>query len=115
VFSQVGEYGDLKQIEDETIHAIRKLIGEGKARFLGVSGYPLKALRLLGAAPGVDIVLTYNHYSLNDTTLLSALPEFQKRNLGIINAGGLSQGLPRRSKTRHGLPVGRRTTDYVRT
>jgi aryl-alcohol dehydrogenase-like predicted oxidoreductase len=87
------EYGDLKQIEAETIPAMRKLIGEGKARLLGVTGYPLKALRLLSAAPGVDVVLTYNHYSLNDTTLLSALPEFKKRNLGIINAGALSQGL----------------------
>ncbi len=87
------EYGDLKQIKVETIPSICKLIGVGKARFLGVTGNPLKALRALSAVPGVDVVLTYNHYSLNDTTLLSALPEFQKRNIGIINAGALSQGL----------------------
>lgn len=87
------EYGNLKQIEDETIPAIRELIRAGKARFLGVTGYPLKALRTLSDVPEVDVVLTYNHYSLNDTTLLSILPDFNKGNLGIINAGALSQGL----------------------
>jgi len=87
------EYGDLHQIETETIPALHNIVREGKARFVGVTGYPLKALRTLIRQTDVDTVLSYNHYSLNDTTLLSALPEFQSKGLGVINAAPLSQGL----------------------
>lgn len=87
------EYGDLHQIQTKTIPALHDIVREGKARFVGVTGYPLKALSALARLTEVDTVLSYNHYSLNDTTLLSALPEFQARNLGIINAAPLSQGL----------------------
>jgi len=105
------EYGDLRQIEGETIPAIRDLIREGKARFLGVTGYPLKALSTLSTHCKVDVILTYNHYSLNDTTLLSSLPAFQERNLGLINAGALSQGL----LTDHELPLWHPAPVSVRT
>jgi L-galactose dehydrogenase len=87
------EYGDLQQVETETIPALYDIVRQGKARFVGVTGYPLKSLRTLAARAEVDTVLSYNHYSLNDTTLLSALPEFQSKNLGVINAAPLSQGL----------------------
>jgi len=87
------EYGDLHQIETETIPALHEIVREGKARFVGVTGYPLKALRALTKDADVDAVLSYNHYSLNDTTLQSSLADFQAKNLGIINAAPLSQGL----------------------
>jgi aryl-alcohol dehydrogenase-like predicted oxidoreductase len=105
------EYGDLQQIEEETVPTIRNLIREGKARFLGVTGYPLKALSILSVRCDIDLILTYNHYSLNDTTLLSVLPSFQARNLGIMNAGALSQGL----LTDHELPLWHPAPVSVRT
>jgi L-galactose dehydrogenase len=87
------EYGELHQIETETVPALQGIVREGKACFVGVTGYPLKALGSVLKHVEVDTVLSYNHYSLNDTTLLSALPEFQSKNVGVINAAPLSQGL----------------------
>ena len=87
------EYGDLRQIESETIPALHRLVDEGKARFLGATGYPLKPLRQLAEHVQLDTVLSYNHLSLNDTTLLDALPVFAAKEIGVINAAPLSQGL----------------------
>ena len=116
------EYGDLHQIETETIPALHDIVREGKARFVGVTGYPLKALRTLIRQTDVDTVLSYNHYSLNDTTLLSALPEFQSKGLGVINAAPLSQGLLTDSGTPswHPAPANIKalcaeTAEFVRT
>jgi L-galactose dehydrogenase len=41
----------------------------------------------------LDTVLSYNHLSLNDTTLRDLLPEFATKGIGVINAAPLSQGL----------------------
>jgi L-galactose dehydrogenase len=87
------EYGDLRQIQAETIPALHRLVEEGKARFLGATGYPLKPLRELAEQVRLDTVLSYNHLSLNDATLLEVLPEFTARGVGVINAAPLSQGL----------------------
>ena len=87
------EYGDLCQIETETIPALHRLVDEGKARFVGATGYPLKPLRRLAEQARLNTVLSYNHLSLNDTTLRDALPEFAAKGIGVINAGALSQGL----------------------
>lgn len=87
------EYGDLRQIETETIPALRRLVDEGKACFIGATGYPLKPLRHLAEQVHLDTILSYNHLSLNDTTLLNALPVFAAKSIGVINAAPLSQGL----------------------
>lgn len=93
------EYGDLDQIVDETLPALMQIKESGKARFVGVTGYPLKALGSIAGRFTFDTVLSYNHYSLNDTTLLGLLPQFQKAQLGVINASPLSQGLLTNSGT----------------
>lgn len=41
----------------------------------------------------VDVVLTYCHYSLNDTTLKDIVPYLKSKGVGIVNAGVLSMGL----------------------
>ena len=41
----------------------------------------------------VDVVLTYCHYSLNDTTLEDLIPYLKSKGVGIVNAGVLSMGL----------------------
>lgn len=94
------EYGSLQLIESETIPALRRLVDDGKARFVGATGYPLKPLLHLAEQVRLDTVLSYNHLSLNDTTLLNALPVFAARGIGVINAAPLSQGL----LTNHGTP-----------
>ena len=87
------EYGDLDEIKAETIPALHRVVAEGKARFLGATGYPLKALRFLAEEVHLDTVLSYNHLSLNDSTLRSAMPFFGAKGIGVINAAPLSQGL----------------------
>jgi L-galactose dehydrogenase len=87
------EYGDLHQIETETIPALHGMVEEGKARFVGATGYPLKPLRRLAEEASLDTLLSYNHLSLNDTTLRDVLPDFATKGIGVINAAPLSQGL----------------------
>ena len=41
----------------------------------------------------VDTILSYCHYSLNDTALLDLVPYLKERGVGIINASPLSMGL----------------------
>lgn len=91
--SHDNEYGDLNQIINETIPALRRVQKQGKARFVGVTGYPLKIFRVILSRVEVDTILSYNHYALNDTTLTSLLPWLQDKGTGVINASPVSQGL----------------------
>jgi L-galactose dehydrogenase len=91
--SHDNEYGDLNQVVNETIPALFELRRLGKARFVGVTGYPLKIFRSILSRVDVDTILSYNHYSINDTTLLNLVPWLQERGVGIINASPVSQGL----------------------
>ena len=100
VQSHDNEYGDLDQVVQETIPALRQVQRQGKARFVGVTGYPLKIFKEILSRTEVDSVLSYNHYSLNDTTLTSLLPWLRGKNVGIISACPVSQGL----LTDHELP-----------
>ena len=104
------EYGDLDRIATETIPALHRLVEQGKARFVGATGYPLKPLRYLAEQTRLDTVLSYNHLSLNDTTLLDTLPEFAAKGVGVINASPLSQGL----LTNRGTPAWHPASDKVK-
>jgi L-galactose dehydrogenase len=87
------EFGDLSEIVDETLPALRNAQRAGKARFVGVTGLPLNALRYVCERAAVDTILSYCHYELNDTALADSLPFFQERRVGIINASPLGMGL----------------------
>jgi L-galactose dehydrogenase len=87
------EFGDLDQVVRETIPALRQVQAQGKARFLGVSGLPLKIFRYVLDRTELDVILSYCHYSLNDTALKELIPYFQEEGVGVINASPLSMGL----------------------
>lgn len=87
------EYSNLAQITGETLPALQRVLEKGKARFVGVTGYPLKIFSSVLENTMVDTILSYNHYSLNDTTLIDLLPLFERLRVGVINASPLSQGL----------------------
>ncbi|MGA8153614.1 MAG: aldo/keto reductase [Terriglobales bacterium] len=99
--SHDNEYGDLHQVVNETIPALRQVQQQGKARFVGVTGYPLKIFRTILGLAEVDTILSYNHFSLNDTTLSGLVPWLTQKGTGIINASPVSQGL----LTNHELPA----------
>jgi L-galactose dehydrogenase len=87
------EFGDLDQIIGETIPALRKIQETGKARFVGVTGLPMKAIRRVVDEIEVDTILSYCHFELNDTALGDHIPRLKERGVGIISASPLGMGL----------------------
>jgi len=87
------EFGDLNQVVNETIPALRRLQETGKVRFVGITGLPLKAFEVVAEQTAVDTILSYCRYSLNDTALADKLPYFQQKGIGVISASPLSMGL----------------------
>jgi aryl-alcohol dehydrogenase-like predicted oxidoreductase len=57
----------MQQIVDETIPALRRVQEQGKVRFIGISGYPMKAFRFVLEQTELDCVLSYNQYTLQNT------------------------------------------------
>lgn len=90
------EFGDLDQIVNETIPALQKLKEAGKIRFIGITGLPLSIFTYVldRVPPGsVDVILSYCHYSINDTTLIDLVPYLKGKGVGIITASPLAMGL----------------------
>ncbi|GGO01932.1 aldo/keto reductase [Saccharibacillus kuerlensis] len=80
-------------ILEEAIPAIHALKKQGKIRFTGISGLPLQLFETLIPQIEVDTILSYCHYSLNDSSLLDILPLMQEKGIGVVNAAPLSMGL----------------------
>src|SRR5207253_6190639 len=87
------EFGDLNQVVEETIPALRAVCRTGKARFVGITGLPLKIFREVLDRTPVDTILSYCRYSLNDRSLAGLIPYLEQRGVGVINASPLSMGL----------------------
>ncbi|MBZ5495660.1 MAG: aldo/keto reductase [Acidobacteriia bacterium] len=87
------EFGSLDQVVDETLPALRKLQQQGKVRFVGITGLPLRIHRLVLERAELDTILSYCHYSLNDASLEELVPYLLEKQVGIINASPLSMGL----------------------
>lgn len=90
------EFGSLDQVVNETIPALQKLKEAGKIRFIGVTGLPLEVFTYVldRVPPGtVDVILSYCHYSINDSTLEDLIPYLKSKGVGIITASPLAMGL----------------------
>lgn len=90
------EFGSLDQIVNETLPALLKLKQSGKIRFVGITGLPLAIFTYVldRVPPGtVDVILSYCHYSINDSTLEDLLPYLKSKGVGVISASPLSMGL----------------------
>lgn len=84
------------QIINETIPALQKLKEVGKIRFIGITGLPLEIFSyVLDRVPlgAVDVILSYCHYGINDTTLEDLLPYLKSKEVGVISASPLAMGL----------------------
>lgn len=80
------EFVDMRQIVDETLPALRRIQQSGKVRFVGISGYPMHIFRwVLDRAP-LDVVLSYNHYTLQNTMFGDLVPYLESKGVGIMNA-----------------------------
>ena len=105
------EYGSLDQVVEETIPALRRVQETGKARFVGITGFPLAIYPAVMDRIDVDSILSYAHYSMNDTTLAGLIPYLQGKGVGIIGASPLSMGL----LTERGTPDWHPATDEIKT
>ena len=84
------EFGDREQVVHETIPAMRELQRQGKVRFIGISGLPLKILADVAERGPVDFVLSYCHYNLIGRDLDDWLtPVLEKHRMGLINAAAV--------------------------
>lgn len=88
------EFGDRVQVLDEAIPAALRLKDSGKVRFVGITGLPVRYLRLLATEADVDTVLSWGHCNLLEDELEEELvPLARERGFGLISASPLLQGL----------------------
>ncbi|MDF2440650.1 MAG: hypothetical protein JWN98_1634 [Abditibacteriota bacterium] len=87
------EFGDIEQIVNETIPALRKVQEQGKARFVGITCLPLRLFAQVMQRAPVDQIQSYCHYCLNDTALADHLPILQAHGVGIVNSAPLAMRL----------------------
>jgi len=88
------EFGDFRQVVDETVPALRKIQASGKVRYIGITGYPPKFLLKIAEQVPVDTILSYCHYDLLNTSMDEVLTPFSKtQGIGLINASALHMGV----------------------
>jgi L-galactose dehydrogenase len=88
------EFGDVNQVIHEAVPAMRRLQEQGKVRYIGITGYPLKTLVRIAEAVPVDTILSYSRYNLMITDMDDILTPFAKKHgIGLINAAGLHMGI----------------------
>ncbi len=88
------EFVPMQQIVDETLPALRKLKQQGKVRSIGISGYPMKVFKFVLDQTDLDVVLSYNQYTLQNTRFADEMvPSLKARGVGIMNAGPFSARL----------------------
>ena len=104
------EFVEMSQIVNETLPAMREIQRQGKVRFVGVSGYPMKVFRYIVERTDLDVILSYNHYTLQNNMLAELIPYLQERGVGIMNAAPFSARL----LTKAPLPPWHKATPQVR-
>ena len=110
VFCHDIEFVDLDQVVSETLPALRKEVEKGKVRFIGVSGYPMKIFTEMMQRADLDVVLSYNHYTLQNDMALALVDPCKEKGVGLINAAPFSARL----LTSAPLPVWHKATPEVR-
>jgi L-galactose dehydrogenase len=104
------EFVDRQQIVDETLPALRRIQKQGKVRFIGISGYPMNNFPFILEQTDLDVVLSYNHYHLQNTMFEDQVPYLRRKSVGIMNAAPFCARL----LTNASLPPWHKATDEVR-
>lgn len=86
---------NLDLIINETLPALQKVKDAGKAKFIGITGYPLENFKtvLTRSQVKIDTILTYCRGCMNDNALQEYMHFFNEQGVGVINASAISMGL----------------------
>lgn len=86
------EFVDKNQIIEEAIPAIQEVKKTGKARFVGITGLPVRYLAQIAREVEIDTVLSWAHYNLLEDEILDELvPLSKEKGFGLMNAAPLMQ------------------------
>jgi len=105
------DFVPLDQIVNVALPTLRRIQEQGKARFVGITAFPLKVYRYVLDRAEVDTVLSFCHYMLHDTSFNSLVPYLQERDIGMVNASPLGMGLFTESGPSDGHPA----TDEIKS
>ena len=91
---QAARPGGLQLVVDETLPALVELKKKGVVSHVGITDLQLENLKWVAERfDGVESILNFCHYTLNDDALVDYLDFFEQKGIGIINASPLSMGL----------------------
>jgi len=110
VFCHDIEFVDLDPIVEETLPALRQQVQQGKVRYVGVSGYPMKIFHEMMDSSELDVIMTYNHYTLQNDMALSLIEPCREHGVGVVTAAPFSARL----LTDAELPSWHKSTPEVR-
>jgi len=86
------EFVSKEQILNEAMPAIEKIKASGKARFIGISGLPVRYLAEIAKQVELDTVLSWAHYNLLQDEINNELvPLSKEKKFGLMNAAPLLQ------------------------
>ncbi|XP_068218119.1 uncharacterized protein [Palaemon carinicauda] len=82
-------------IVNETLPTLAKIVKQGKARYIGITGYPLYVLKevIEKSSVKIDMILSYCRNTLFDDTIEEYLPFLQGKGIGVINACAVAMGM----------------------
>ncbi|RKP10420.1 NADP-dependent oxidoreductase domain-containing protein [Thamnocephalis sphaerospora] len=119
VFCHDVEFVDEEMVLDQALPALFELKDKGVIRMVGISGYPLEVLLRIAEAQAargrpLDILLSYCHYTLQNTRLAEYTPRFRAAGIRrLLNASPLSMGLLRDADAPAWHPVGAQMREVV--
>lgn len=88
------EFGTNEQIVHETFGAAREVQQTGKARFVGITGFPIRYVRKVTEQVKPDTVMSWGHHTLIADEMATELEEVvSEQEIGLFNASPLLQGL----------------------
>ena len=86
------EFGDREQVLNEAVPAVLRARQMGKARYIGITGLPVKYLAAIARQVDVDTVLSWAHYNLLEDEINEELvPLSREKGFGLMNASPLLQ------------------------
>lgn len=105
------EFGTMQQVLEEAIPAAFKVKEMGKARYVGITGLPVRYLAVIVRHIDVDTVLSWAHYNLLEDEINDELvPLSKEKGFGLINASPLLQRVLSESP----IPVWHRSPQEVK-